>query len=1084
MNNKHDSSRRGFLRSAVASAMLTPALMGLGQTADVSREAAASGADAMVLGRIALDREVADQDGVLSGTLSFLRAATGPVEVRWMDSFGRVAGEQKLSLTGPSTVKLPFSFNMRAGLTYVNWIRVTVNGVPQVATAKFMLSPAYSPWDDYHTISWAHYPDGYYDQLRSAGLDAIIAYTKENNDPVLDNNFKFYVEQMAWEVFAIYHKDQTEWRALLTKASMDRENMELWVRSPCLNDPETIEYLRKYLTIYVRDHRPFRPLFYNIADELGQGDQIQPNDFCHSKYCTEKFSQFLRREYSVPSGVAREWSVGELTHWDDAHFQAVPSWNKNDSMIGYTTTDRAFEAIALAGIRERYKTIGQFNKEWGTGFAVPKGDRPPTGEQMGAWQPILGVAWEALSIPVLDETSLEKAMGPLDKANAHWGSLTGRGMQNEPTKFQNWGQVVAYIRRFYKELGEITSTRGWNVSAWCDFRNFMDETFADGVKRAADICKVEDPYALCGTEGAQIPFAFGWYNYEQVVRAVDVIEVYNRGNNVEVIRSLKPSVIMFSTHRFSALPGQPLTEQQRIGQRWAVRPIWWGLFHSHNAALIWDANETVNRFVDPTTGKLTVSADTFSDLFHELRRGIGKLIINSQRKQDGIAIHYSQASIQILWLLDNLKNAREWMLESGGRSDSLCSAVRNSWTKLVEDLALQYNFVGRSLIESGGLNSGEYKVFIMPQSIAVSPEEAEQIRAFVQSGGTLIADYRAADLNAHGRDLGKGLLDDVFGISHGPARATAGSIQGVGNEGALHLEGRRLVGMSPGDATVVATSGKALARSGDVPLVIVNQLGSGRAIFLNLEIADYAYLRLKSNSDSSLPEIMEGIFDLAQIKPQVRVLGSDGKRLPGTEIVRFANGSCEQIAIFRNPQFDNAGWDFNPKLAAELKPNMTPGFDDVEDVIDNSLLEKEEEVTIEWLEENQTYDVRGRKDMGKVRSLKATLNPWGPLVYTRSSQPLSSLRIQVSPGARSGDIVETILEDDGSAPAGSFRVVHLEFTTPSGEHYDLYARNVLVKTTPSVERVPFAVNDPKGSWKVIAHDLMTGQVVESSFELG
>jgi hypothetical protein len=47
--------------------------------------------------------------------------------------------------------------------------------------------------------------------------------------------------------------------------------------------------------------------------------------------------------------------------------------------------------------------------------------------------------------------------------------------------------------------------------------------------------------------------------------------------------------------------------------------------------------------------------------------------------------------------------------------------------------------------------------------------------------------------------------------------------------------------------------------------MIVNQFGSGRAIFLNLEIADYAYLRLKSNSDSSLPEIMEGIFDLIEV---------------------------------------------------------------------------------------------------------------------------------------------------------------------------------------------------------------------------
>jgi hypothetical protein len=1035
----------------------------------------------MILGRITLDREVADQDGVLSGTLSFLRAATGPIVVRWMDSFGRVAGEQKFSLTGSSTVAVPFSFNMRAGLTYVNWIRVTVNGVPQVATAKFMLSPAHTPWDDYHTISWAHYPDGFYDQLRTAGLDATIAYTKENNDPVLDNNFKFYVEQMAWEVFSIYHKDQTEWRTLLTKVSMDRQNMGLWVRDPCLNDPETIEYLRENLTRYVREHRSFRPLFYNIADELGQGDQIRPNDFCHSKYCTEKFAEFLRRKHGLPSVVAEEWSVGELTHWDDAHLQAVADRDKTDSMIGYTTTDRAFEAIALAGISARYKTIGQFNQEWGTGFSVPRGNRVPTGEQLGAWQPILAVARESLSLPVLNDESLEKAMGPLDQANARWGSLSGRGMPNEPTSFQNWGQVAAFIKRFYKELSEITSTRGWNVGAWCDFRNFMDETFADGVKRAADICKAEDPYALCATEGGQVPFAFGWYNYEQVVRVVDVIETYNSANNSEIVRSLKPTTIMFSTHGFGSVSGHPLTEKERIDQKRQVLPIWWGLFHSHNAALIWDDNEAGNEFVDLSTGKLTPSAETFSPIFHELRAGIGKLIINCQRKHDGIAIHYSQASIQIYWLLDNLKHAREWMLKSGEDSDSIHMAVRNSWTKLIEDLAFQYNFVGKQQIESGSLNSGEYKVFIMPQSVAVSPQEAEQIRAFVQSGGTLVADCHAADLNARGRDLGKGQLDDVFGISHGPAQNTAKAIQGVGNEGALRLEGKELRGVSPGDTTVVAASGKALARSGDVPLVIVNQFGSGRAIFLNLEIADYGYLRLKAGSNSSFPEIVEGILESAEIKPRVRVLGADGKRLPGTEIVRFANENCEHVGIFRNPQTDNAGWGAYPKLLAESSaPVIDPAL--IED-IDNSLLEEEAEVTIEWTEENQTYDVRGRKNLGKVRTQKTTLDPWSPLVFTRSQQALPALRVDIA-GARAGEMVETILADDGTLPDGAFRVVHLEFKTPSGELYNLYARNVLVRTTPHVERVPFAVNDQKGNWKVIAHDLMTGQVVESSFELG
>ncbi|MGH7225943.1 MAG: hypothetical protein ACRELF_22220, partial [Gemmataceae bacterium] len=389
-----------------------------------------------------------------------------------------------------------------------------------------------------------------------------------------------------------------------------------------------------------------------------------------------------------------------------------------------------------------------------------------------------------------------------------WGSLAGWWAPDEPTRFKSWDEVIAFVNRYYKELGETTSTRHWNVSPWCDFRNYMDTTFADAIHRAGEICKAEDPHALWGTEGGQCPFAYGWYNYEKVVRAIDVIEPYNIGDNVEVIRSLNPRTIMMSTHGFGGFrskPGQPLSEKARLQQKRAVRPVWWGLFHSHYAALIWDNNEPANEFVNMNTGKLTVSAETFAPVLNELRAGIGKLFINAigGRKQDGIAIHYSQPSIQAHWLLANAKHAREWMLKSGGSTDNLGVAVRNSWTKLTEDLGLQYNFVGNEAVESGDLSSGKYKIFIMPESIAVSPEEVEQIRAFVQEGGTLVADWRAAELNGRGRDLGNGgQLDDVFGIAHGSPRSTSNTVEGVGSQGPLNLKGQSLREVHAGDVTV------------------------------------------------------------------------------------------------------------------------------------------------------------------------------------------------------------------------------------------------------------------------------------------
>ena len=293
MEGKPLSSRRSFLRAALA-APVASAMMG--NYSPLRGQAKPSAGATSVVTRVSLDRELYDCHAVLNGHVQFDLPAPGSVVVRWLDSFGRIVRETELPASRSGVAPQSFSFELSAGLTYRNWIRIWVNDVEQAEGASFLLSPPPKAWDDFHAISWANYPDGFYDLLRQAGVDATIAY-RESGDSALDNNFDFYVEQMAWEVFAIYHKDQPLWRGLLNQIALDRNNMDLWIRQPCVNDPKTDEYVRERLTRFVRLHRDFRPLFYNIADELGEGDQIRPNDFCHSTFCTNKFAEYLRKMY-------------------------------------------------------------------------------------------------------------------------------------------------------------------------------------------------------------------------------------------------------------------------------------------------------------------------------------------------------------------------------------------------------------------------------------------------------------------------------------------------------------------------------------------------------------------------------------------------------------------------------------------------------------------------------------------------------------------------------------------------------------------------------------------------------------------
>ena len=1064
MDHNRFPSRRSFLRAALA-APVTGAIMG--SYSPLSGQDKPAGGANSIVATVTLDRELYNSDAVLDGQVHFRLPASGPVVVRWLDSFGRIVQETELPASRSRVAPQRFSFEMDRGFTYRNWIRIWANDVEQAEGAKFLLSPPPQPWDDFHAISWAHYPDGFYDLLRRAGVDATIAY-REAGDEAIDNNFKFYVEQMAWEVFANYHKNQPLWRGLLNQVALDRNNLDLWIRQPCVNDPKTDEYLQEHLTRFVRLHRDFRPLFYNIADELGQGDQIRPNDFCHSTFCTNKFAQYLRKLYGTPGGVAREWSVTEETRWDDESFRNGAAWLKSNLMMSRTTTDEAFDNVAMAALHAKYGGLAGVNKEWGTSFPAPR----PGGDGREQWEPLRALLSETRSVPELTEKALSERLGAIEKANVRWGTHTTWAAEQRPAGFKSWSEVVTFLNRFYHELSQVRSTEGWNVSPWCDFRTFMDETFAEAIGRARTVCKTEDPHARCATEGGQAPFAFGWYNYENVVNVVDVIEPYNTGSNVEIVRSLNPNVIMVSTHGFEHKPGTPLSDEDRLYQKRAPQPIWWGLFHGHRGSIIWDANLPEYRFVDEETRQLTPSAETFADTFKELRRGVAKLILNSRRLHDGIALHYSQPSMQVHWLLDNVGNARNWMLHSGADRHSHFTGVRNAWTKLVEDLGLQYEFVGGRQIEEGKLTRNEYRALILPQSLAMSAREVEQVRQFVHAGGVLIADYRAGTMNEHGRDLRHGQLDEVFGISHVKGQTKGPAVTGLENYETLGLQGKKL-NLTIGDETLGTTTGKPLAKSGQVPLLVVNDFGRGKAVFLNVEVASYPYDRLVANSPTSLPEVMDQVFALGHIQPKVRVLDAAGNRLPGTEVVRFANGAFEHVAVFRNPQFDDGGW-------GDLPTRPERGW---AGSIDNSLLEKDAQVTLVWPDAMPTYDVRGKRDLGETAKVQTTLDAWSPLILTRAPQANPGLRVETPSDAQPGSPLVVTLRNEAPLPEGTFRLVRLEFVTPEGQPYELYARNVKVDSTPHLERINLAHNDPKGVWKLNAYDLATGQTAQSTFNL-
>src|SRR5436190_12683397 len=154
-----------------------------------------------MVARVQLAHDIFDAEGTLRGEVFLHQPLEGSVSLAWVDGLGRVAKQLSLPVSNSNSSSRTFSFSLADGLTFRNSIQVFVNQVMQTEGARFLLAPAARVWDDFHTLMWAGYPDGNYDLLASAGVDATIAYRDDDVSTILDNIFRFYVEQMSWEIF-------------------------------------------------------------------------------------------------------------------------------------------------------------------------------------------------------------------------------------------------------------------------------------------------------------------------------------------------------------------------------------------------------------------------------------------------------------------------------------------------------------------------------------------------------------------------------------------------------------------------------------------------------------------------------------------------------------------------------------------------------------------------------------------------------------------------------------------------------------------------------------------------------------------
>jgi len=540
----------------------------------------------------------------------------------------------------------------------------------------------------------------------------------------------------------------------------------------------------------------------------------------------------------------------------------------------------------------------------------------------------------------------------------------------------------------------------------------MEITFARAYQIARDAAIEGDPDAHIAVSGTQATNAYNGADWSRLDRVIDDFLSYDGGNQWDM-------------HRSFAKPN-------------AMIGFWTG-YGSHGLAVqnaIWTA--AINNVLHPNIFWMysflnpdlthSASARDMGKAFSSLRsEGVGKLLMESTRRQDGIAIYYSMPSIHAASILGYHQRSSDDDDEGPDKARLSFTANRDGWVKTIKDLGLQFDFVSSEDVAIKGISNDKYRVVILPLAFALSDEEVEQLASFVQRGGVLIADAAPGWMDQHCAWRTNDKVNKLFGVAS----------------------------PLPDKLDIKPAS--------DTNPAIENHTGAGWTIYLNTTLDQYPKLRAAKFGGESYRQIVRAIFEKAGIRPPIQVTSPDGKPLSQAQIVRYQFGDAEIVAIVKD----------NVAISGVV------GQDGVTTYTDANLGQvAKQELTIKLPRKFYVADVRSGKQFGLTDVIHSSILVGDAFVLGLSPE-VNELKFEGPVSARPGDHVSFSLTSNRSVTS----LVRCHVYAPDGTHLPIYSSNVVVKDGRGTFTLPFALNDPSGKYVIRSTDVVTGAVTEKTIEL-
>ncbi len=650
-------------------------------------------------------------------------------------------------------------------------------------------------------------------------------------------------------------------------SSFDEYRTILWLGDSVWKDPKRVPlFFQRILemginTAMVYDGADPRPLvengfpYYveNVVNRglcLKYGSKVKDWEKFVTAWHKSRDEESLARDFCLDDPAWRDWARKEM--------QEAAKRNKDHHPIAYDIRDELsvtisanpfdfdFSPLALVGFREwlktRYSSLETLNREWETRF--------------GSWDEVVPFTTDRI------------------KNRLGSGDALPRGKPD-------W-QAVQKVR-FDPEAARRSPT-SWNFSPWADHRTYMDLSLARALDDLRSAAREIDPRTPVGIEGTQMPHAFGGYDLWRLSRAIDWVEPYDIGSSREIFGSFMEGKPMVTT-----------VFERETGP--AMRRLWHLLLLGDRGSIVWWSEDSID-WKSPDYA-LTAKARALEPALREMTGDLARVFLRAERVEDPIAIHYSQPSIQVDWLIESCVDGSTWLrrFSSHEAEHNRMARVRGSFLKAFQDLGKSPRFVSSEEIEKGALS--KYRVLVLPGSLALSDAETKEVRAFLAGKGrTAFSDGSPGLFDEHGKLRTKGPLDDVFPAA-APGKLAYAAASGApgaarSKEGDIAAYGRERLAKEPSAEWARWIAGEVR----DFPVEVTLTPVSARAAVRRFRLGSARLLAVERNIDYQMSEELkqaggnqnlEAPIDLeARLARPAHVYDlRDGKGLGKTEKISF-----------------------------------------------------------------------------------------------------------------------------------------------------------------------------------------------------